>query len=88
MMKAFIERCSSRVKDGSHTKTVCDMQGSVLACEVALTSSKTNTTAAMEENLASVTTRSCTIQCRLRMLINSIMYYYYSNNPIMHNYVL
>ncbi len=46
MMKAFIERCRSRGKDGSHTKTktVCDMQGSVLACEVALTSS--NTTAA------------------------------------------
>ena len=61
-MKAFIERCRSRGEDGSHTKTVCDMQGSVLACEVALTSS--NTTAALEENPASVTTRSCTIQCR------------------------
>ena len=31
MMKAFIERCRSRGKDGSHTKTVCDMHGSVLA---------------------------------------------------------
>jgi hypothetical protein len=61
-MKAFIERCRSRGKDGSHTKTVCDMHGSVLACEVALTSS--NTTAALEENPASGTTRSGTIQCR------------------------